>query len=146
MAGRHRDLTNSLVHSSERPLCDMPSSAPRASSAATSARGCRARSCRSTGPTPTSPSPTNSRATLAELRPDVVVNCAAYNFVDKAETEPDAAFAVNAWGVRDLAGVCRDLGCVLVHFSTDYVFGLDAARTTPYRGRPTPRARSASTA
>lgn len=72
------------------------------------------------------------RATLAELRPDVVVNCAAYNFVDRAESEPAAACAVNAWGVRDLAAVCRDLDCTLVHFSTDYVFGLDAARFTPW--------------
>ena len=71
-------------------------------------------------------------ATLTGLRPDVVVNCAAYNFVDRAEGEPEAAFAVNAWGVRTLAGVCRDLGCVLVHFSTDYVFGLDDRRRTPY--------------
>lgn len=72
------------------------------------------------------------RTSLTALRPDVVINCAAYNFVDKAETEPDAAFAVNAWGVRSLAQVCRDLDCTLVHFSTDYVFGLDTARTTPF--------------
>jgi dTDP-4-dehydrorhamnose reductase len=72
------------------------------------------------------------RATLTALRPDVVVNCAAYNFVDRAESEPEAAFAVNAWGVRALAESCRALDCVLVHFSTDYVFGLDAARQTPY--------------
>jgi dTDP-4-dehydrorhamnose reductase len=71
------------------------------------------------------------KSTLTAERPDVVVNCAAYNFVDKAESEPDAAFAVNAWGVRNLARVCRDLDCVLVHFSTDYVFGLDTNRTTP---------------
>src|SRR5436190_411068 len=73
------------------------------------------------------------RTTLQELRPDVVVNCAAYNFVDKAESEPDAACAVNAWGVRNLARVCRDLDCVLAHFSTDYVFGLDTQRTTPFQ-------------
>jgi dTDP-4-dehydrorhamnose reductase len=72
------------------------------------------------------------RTTLAELRPDVVINCAAYNFVDKAEAEPPAAFAVNAWGVRELAVVCGDLDCTLVHFSTDYVFGLDAERRTPW--------------
>jgi len=72
------------------------------------------------------------RATLTELRPDVVVNCAAYNFVDRAEDEPPDAFAVNAWGVRDLAGWCRNQGRLLVHFSTDYVFGLDEARRTPW--------------
>jgi dTDP-4-dehydrorhamnose reductase len=72
------------------------------------------------------------RAALTELRPDAVVNCAAYNFVDRAESEPEAAFAVNAWGVRALAAMCRDLGCVLVHFSTDHVFGLDETRQTPY--------------
>jgi dTDP-4-dehydrorhamnose reductase len=72
------------------------------------------------------------RAALGDLRPQVVINCAAYNFVDKAEQEPDAAMAVNAWGVRELAVVCRDLDRVLVHFSTDYVFGLDESRRTPY--------------
>jgi dTDP-4-dehydrorhamnose reductase len=72
------------------------------------------------------------RDRLTAERPDVVVNCAAYNFVDKAESEPEAAFAVNAWAVRELAAVCRDLDCTLVHFSTDYVFGLDEARHTPF--------------
>jgi dTDP-4-dehydrorhamnose reductase len=71
------------------------------------------------------------RATLVDLKPDVVVNCAAYNFVDKAETEPDAAFKVNADGVRHLADACREIGAYLVHVSTDYVFGLDEARTEP---------------
>jgi dTDP-4-dehydrorhamnose reductase len=78
------------------------------------------------------------RAALQELRPDVVVNCAAYNFVDRAESEPEAAFAVNAWGVRALARACADLGCTLVHFSSDYVFGLDEGRTTPYRESDAP--------
>lgn len=72
------------------------------------------------------------RETLSRLRPDAVINCAAYNFVDKAETEPDAAFAINALGVRNLAVGCRDLSCTLVHFSTDYVFGLDDTRQTPW--------------
>jgi dTDP-4-dehydrorhamnose reductase len=66
------------------------------------------------------------------LRPDVVVNCAAYNLVDRAEGDPEEAFAVNAWGVRDLAEICRDLGCLLVHFSSDYVFGLEEGRSIPY--------------
>jgi dTDP-4-dehydrorhamnose reductase len=76
--------------------------------------------------------PVSVRAALQPLRPDVVLNCAAYNLVDRAEAEPQSAFAVNAWAVRDLAAICRDLGCTLVHFSTDYVFGLDEARHTPY--------------
>jgi len=69
---------------------------------------------------------------LQALRPRVLVNCAAYNFVDLAESEPDAAMAVNAWGVRALANACREAKCKLVHFSTDYVFGLDSGRTTPF--------------
>jgi dTDP-4-dehydrorhamnose reductase len=76
--------------------------------------------------------PVELRAALEALRPNMVVNCAAYNLVDKAESDPTAAFAVNAWGVRDLALICRDLGCVLVHFSSDYVFGLDENRRTPW--------------
>ncbi len=69
---------------------------------------------------------------LRDLRPDAVFNCAAYNLVDRAEDEPEAALAVNALGVRALARLCAELGCVLVHFSTDYVFGIDAGRRTPY--------------
>jgi dTDP-4-dehydrorhamnose reductase len=76
--------------------------------------------------------PETLRAALEDLRPDVVVNCAAYNLVDQAEAEPGAAFAVNAWGVRELANLCRERGCLLVHFSTDYVFGLDEARRVPW--------------
>jgi dTDP-4-dehydrorhamnose reductase len=68
---------------------------------------------------------------LTKLVPDVVLNCTAYNQVDKAESEPEAAFAVNAWGVRDLAKICRDLDCVFVHYSTNFVFGLDRQRQTP---------------
>jgi dTDP-4-dehydrorhamnose reductase len=67
---------------------------------------------------------------LAAARPDVFVNCAAYNFVDKAETDRDAALVANAWGLRELARACAATGVKLVHFSTDYVFGLDN-RTTP---------------
>jgi len=76
--------------------------------------------------------PETMRAKLTQLRPDVVFNCAANNFVDRAESEPDAAFAVNALGVRHLAEICRDLDCVFVHFSTNYVFGLDDQRRMPY--------------
>jgi len=82
--------------------------------------------------------PNTIAGTLASLKPDVLVNCAAYNFVDQAETEPDAAMAVNAWGVRALANACRDANVRLVHFSTDYVYGLDAARTEPWTEQDAP--------
>lgn len=72
------------------------------------------------------------RRVLLDLRPDVLINCAAFNLVDRAETESVAAFAVNTHGVREMARACREIDCTLVHFSTDYVFGLDAARRTPY--------------
>jgi len=77
-------------------------------------------------------SPASLHAALETLTPQVVINGAAYNFVDRAEGEPEAAFAVNAWGVRHLALVCRKLGAALVHFSSDYVFGLDHDRRVPY--------------
>ncbi len=68
---------------------------------------------------------------LEKLRPTVFVNCAAYNFVDRAESEQDEAFATNAWGLRELARVCRIAGTKLVHVSTDYVYGLDESRADP---------------
>ena len=88
--------------------------------------------------------PEMMQAKLTQLRPDVVFNCAANNFVDRAENEPDAAFAVNAWGVRHLAEICRDLDCVFVHFSTNYVFDsmTNAAHLT---SKATVRDRSAPT-
>jgi dTDP-4-dehydrorhamnose reductase len=82
------------------------------------------------------------RSALTKLRPDLVINCAAYNFVDRAESEPETAFGVNAWGVRALATICRDLACTLVHFSSDYVFGLESGRATPYHETDAPGPRS----
>lgn len=62
---------------------------------------------------------------------DVLVNCAAFNLVDRAESVPEDAFAVNAFGVRQLARACAATGTKLVHFSTDFVFG-GAPRVCPF--------------
>jgi dTDP-4-dehydrorhamnose reductase len=82
--------------------------------------------------------PESLRALFDEVRPNVVINCAAYNFVDRAESESQEAFAVNAWGVRELARLCRERDCLLVHFSTDYVFGLDSTRRQPWTEEAAP--------
>lgn len=67
-------------------------------------------------------------ATIARLRPDAVINCAAYTAVDRAESEPSLAFAVNASGPKALASACRAVDALLVHISTDYVFAGDGQR------------------
>jgi dTDP-4-dehydrorhamnose reductase len=59
---------------------------------------------------------------MSTHEPDMVINCAAYNFVDKAEQDSGDAFRVNAEGVRNLASECKKRGIFLVHYSTDYVF------------------------
>jgi len=67
---------------------------------------------------------------LARYDAEVVFNAAAYNQVDVAEQEPQAAFLVNALAVRNLALACRQVDARLIHFSTDYVF--DGAARVPY--------------
>src|SRR5437764_8142755 len=64
------------------------------------------------------------------LRPDVVVNTAAYHRVDLCEQEPEQSFLVNAAAPRRLAAACRQHGSVLVQLSSDYVF--DGLKTDPY--------------
>ena len=63
---------------------------------------------------------------------DVIVNCAAYTNVDKAEDEPEFAELLNAGAVRNLAEAAKSTGATLIHVSTDYVFG-GAAGNTPRR-------------
>jgi dTDP-4-dehydrorhamnose reductase len=67
---------------------------------------------------------------LGELRPQVIVNTAAMHHVEKCEKEPERAFAVNGQGARNLAAVGSDIGAIVMHISTDYVF--DGAKKTPY--------------
>ncbi len=67
---------------------------------------------------------------LESNRPDFLVNCAAYTAVDKAETDMDAAYSLNALGPENLAIACRQIGARLIHVSTDYVF--DGTHNKPY--------------
>jgi dTDP-4-dehydrorhamnose reductase len=67
---------------------------------------------------------------IAKADPKLVINSAAYNQVDVAESEPVAAYQANALAVRNLAMACRQADAQLVHFSTDYVF--DGAKGSPY--------------
>jgi dTDP-4-dehydrorhamnose reductase len=73
---------------------------------------------------------------IGRIAPDVVVNAAAYTAVDRAESEPDAAFRANAEAPRRIADACARRDALLLHYSTDYVF--DGRGTRPYReGDPT---------
>jgi len=75
---------------------------------------------------------------ISEADPEVVINAAAYNQVDIAETEPHAAMMANALAVRNLAMACRQSDARLVHFSTDYVFDGTAGRPYTEEDRPHP--------
>jgi len=75
-------------------------------------------------------SPAAVEQTIAAADPAIVINSAAYNQVDVAETEPLAALQVNALAVRNIALACRQTDALLVHFSTDYVF--DGTKGSPY--------------
>jgi len=74
---------------------------------------------------------------LKDFQPQVIVNTAAMHHVENCESEPEKAFAVNALGPRNLAIVARDLGAVLMHVSTDYVF--DGGKGSPYVEEDNPR-------
>jgi dTDP-4-dehydrorhamnose reductase len=74
--------------------------------------------------------PAQIAARVREVRPAVIVNAAAYTAVDKAESEPDQTFLVNATAPRLLAEEAKALGALLIHYSTDYVF--NGAKRGPY--------------
>ena len=67
---------------------------------------------------------------IGELKPEVIINCAAYTDVDGCESNAETAMAVNGEGVAYLAMACRESGALLVQISTDYVF--DGGKGTPY--------------
>jgi len=63
-------------------------------------------------------------------QPDILINCAAYTAVDKAESEPELAKGINAEGAANLARACRNISARMIHISTDFVF--NGKQTTPY--------------
>lgn len=80
--------------------------------------------------------PDRLRAVVGDVRPDIVVNAAAYTAVDKAEAEAALATAINGTAPGILAEECKRSGALLVHYSTDYVF--DGSKDGPYtEGDPT---------
>ena len=78
-------------------------------------------------------------AAVSAARPDIVVNCAAYNDVDGAQSDARTALLVNAFGVLALSRAARAAGAVFVHFSSDFVF--DGETDRPYTEEDAPRPR-----
>ena len=74
--------------------------------------------------------PVSVDAALDKVRPDIVINAAAYTAVDQAETDEDGAFALNAKAPGNLAAAAARLGAPILHLSTDYVF--DGSKPAPY--------------
>ncbi len=80
--------------------------------------------------------PDSIREKIRALRPNIIVNAVAYTAVDKAESEPDLAMAVNGAAPGILAEEAARLDALLVHYSTDYVF--DGAKSSPYTEQDAP--------
>lgn len=74
--------------------------------------------------------------TLQKLKPEAVINTAAYHKTDECEEKPEKSFLVNSVAVRNLALTCKEVGSPLVHFSTDYIF--DGKKREPYTEDDTP--------
>lgn len=74
--------------------------------------------------------PADIRRVINEIRPQIIVNAAAYTAVDRAESEETLAHAINAEAPAAMAEEAKKLGALLVHYSTDYVF--DGTKTSPY--------------
>lgn len=72
----------------------------------------------------------NCETIFSKFKPDFCINAAAYTAVDKAESEPEKAFAINVTGAKNLAEVSKKFDTVLLHISTDFVF--DGNKKTPY--------------
>lgn len=74
---------------------------------------------------------TTIKSNVLKIKPDIIINTAAYTDVDGCETDSDLAYSVNGLGPRNLAIVSNELNIPLVHFSTDYIF--DGIGNSPYK-------------
>lgn len=74
--------------------------------------------------------PSNLKDAIIAQKPDAIINAAAYTAVDKAQSEPETAYAVNVTATGEIAKAAKELGVPLIHISTDYVFSGD--KDTPY--------------
>lgn len=74
----------------------------------------------------------NVRVVFNRIKPDIIINTAAYTRVDDAESSPEQAFLINSIGTKILSEYCHEKNIIFVLFSTDYVFGQDQNRNTPY--------------
>ncbi|MET4089314.1 dTDP-4-dehydrorhamnose reductase [Bradyrhizobium sp. S3.5.5] len=79
-------------------------------------------------------------AAISQFGPDIVVNAAAYTAVDRAEDEPDRAFAINRDGAREVAAAAASESVPVIHFSTDYVF--DGSKSGSYEEQDAPNPQS----
>ena len=72
----------------------------------------------------------NVKSYITDTNPDIIINCAAYTAVDKAEEDKELAYKINAEGPKNLAIAAEENNCILIHVSTDYVFG--GTKEIPY--------------
>lgn len=78
---------------------------------------------------------------IKDSKPDWIINCAAYNLVDKAESEPDTAILVNSTSVKNITDAIKNSECRFIHISTDYVY--DGKSNVPYNEESPPNPLSA---
>ncbi len=73
----------------------------------------------------------NCQVVFSKYKPNYCINAAAYTAVDKAETEPEKAHLINVIGAKNIAIVCKENNCILLHVSTDFVFDGDYSNLSP---------------
>lgn len=83
--------------------------------------------------------PEEIRKSIQNLRPDIIVNAAAYTAVDKAESEPDLAELINSTSVKVMAEEAKKLDAILIHYSTDYVYSGEGHNRWRESDKPEPR-------